>query len=187
MIKLATALGGGPGGDGVLRQTIVISEQALVPLPTGISTEFGSTLPCAALTAWSAVVVHGGVGPGSVVVTQGTGAGVFLAVRGLPVRQDAGDARRRDDFEQAKAAKLAELGADAIINYRATNPIGRGAPEFADAVDLIVEVGEVETLDASLRLIRPGGTIALIGVLSSAKASINPAARLSCARCACKG
>ena len=56
----------------------------------------------------------------------------------------------------------------------ATNPIGRGARASSPArVDLIVEVGGAETLDASLRLIRPGGTIALIGVLSGAKASIN--------------
>jgi NADPH:quinone reductase-like Zn-dependent oxidoreductase len=46
MAKLATALGGGPGGDGVLQQSIVIFEQALVRLPTGISTE--SARPCPA-------------------------------------------------------------------------------------------------------------------------------------------
>ena len=115
MIKLATALGGGPGGDGVLQQTIVISEQALVRLPTGISTEFGSTLPCAALTAWSAVVVHGGVGPGSVVVTQGTG-GVSLFA--LQFAKMLGTRVVATTSSEAKAAKLAELGADAIIKYR---------------------------------------------------------------------
>ncbi|MFZ2104860.1 MAG: NAD(P)-dependent alcohol dehydrogenase [Roseiarcus sp.] len=170
MIKLATALGGGPGGDGVLQQTIVISEQALVRLPTAISTEFGSTLPCAALTAWSAVVVHGGVGPGSVVVTQGTG-GVSLFA--LQFAKMLGARVVATTSSEAKAAKLAELGADAIINYRDDPDWTRRAREFADAVDLIVEVGGAETLNASLRLIRPGGTIALIGVLSGAKASIN--------------
>jgi NADPH:quinone reductase-like Zn-dependent oxidoreductase len=75
---------------------------------------------------------------------------------------------------EAKAAKLAELGADGIVNYRNEPDWGRRARELAGgAVDLIVEVGGAETLDASLRLIRPGGTIALIGVLSGAKASVN--------------
>src|SRR3984957_3651320 len=171
MIKLATALGGGPGGDGVLQQTIVTSEQALVRLPTGISTEFGSTLPCAALTAWSAVVVHGGVGPGSVVVTQGTG-GVSLFA--LQFAKMLGARVVATTSTEAKAAKLAELGADAIVNYRNEPDWGRRVRELAGgAVDLIVEVGGAETLDASLRLIRPGGTIALIGVLSGAKAAIN--------------
>ena len=170
MAKLATALGGGPGGDGVLQQRIVISEQALVRLPPGISSEFGSTLPCAALTAWSAVVVHGGVGPGSVVVTQGTG-GVSLFA--LQFAKMLGARVVATTSSEAKAGKLAELGADAIINYRDEPDWTRRARELADAVDLIVEVGGAETLDASLRLIRPGGTIALIGVLTGAKASIN--------------
>jgi Zinc-binding dehydrogenase len=82
-------------------------------------------------------------------------------------------ARVATTSSEARAAKLAELGADAIINYRDEPDWTRRAREFADAVDLIVEVGGAETLDASLRLIRPGGTIALIGVLSGAKASIN--------------
>jgi NADPH:quinone reductase-like Zn-dependent oxidoreductase len=170
IVKLSTALGG-PGGDGVLQRSIVISEQALVRLPPGISTEVASTLPCAAITAWSAVVVHGGVGPGSVVVTQGTG-GVSLFA--LQFARMLGAQVVATTSSAAKAAKLAELGADAIINYRDEPDWSRRAREFAGgAVDLIVEVGGAETLDASLRLIRPGGTIALIGVLSGAKASIN--------------
>ena len=55
----------------------------------------------------------------------------------------------------------------------AAKPTGRSARELAGGpVDLVVEVGGADTLDASLRLVRPGGTIALIGVLSGAKASI---------------
>jgi NADPH:quinone reductase-like Zn-dependent oxidoreductase len=170
MAKLATALGG-PGGDGVLQQTIVMNERALVRLPSGVSAELAATLPCAALTAWSAVVVQGGVGPGSVVVTQGTGGVSLFALQFAKMLGARVIATTSSD---AKAAKLAELGADAIVNYRDHPDWGRRAREFADgAVDLIVEVGGADTLDASLRLIRPGGTIALIGVLSGAKASIN--------------
>ena len=170
MNKLGTALGG-PGGDGVLRRTIVISEQALVRLPPEISTELASTLPCAALTAWSAVVAHGGVGPGSVVVTQGTG-GVSLFA--LQFAKMLGARVVATTSSEVKAAKLVELGADAVVNYRSEPDWGRKVREIAgSAVDLIVEVGGADTLDASLRLIRPGGTIALIGVLSGAKASIS--------------
>ena len=170
MMKLGTALGG-PGGDGALQQTIVISEQALVRLPPEISTELASTLPCAALTAWSAVVVQGGVAPGSVVVTQGTGGVSLFAVQFAKM---LGARVVATTSSEAKAAKLAELGADGIVNYRNEPDWGRRVRELAGgAVDLIVEVGGAETLDASLRLIRPGGTIALIGVLSGAKASIN--------------
>jgi NADPH:quinone reductase-like Zn-dependent oxidoreductase len=73
-----------------------------------------------------------------------------------------------------KAEKLRELGADGVLNYRSDPEWARAARELAGGpIDLIAEVGGADTLEASLRLIRPGGTIALIGVLSGAKASIN--------------
>ncbi|MDQ4136165.1 MAG: alcohol dehydrogenase catalytic domain-containing protein, partial [Pseudomonadota bacterium] len=52
--KLATALGGA-GGDGTLQETVLLPEDALLPIPEAMSFEAASTLPCAALTAWSAV------------------------------------------------------------------------------------------------------------------------------------
>lgn len=170
MAKLSSALGG-PGGDGTLQQTLVVSEQALVRLPENITTQAAATLPCAALTAWSAVAEQGGVKPGSVVVTQGTGGVSLFAVQFAKM---LGARIVATTSSEAKAAKLRELGADHVVNYRAEADWARRARELAGGVvDLIVEVGGADTLDASLRLIRPGGTIALIGVLSGAKASIN--------------
>ena len=170
MVKLSTALGG-PGGDGTLQQTLVIAEQALVRLPESLSTQAAATLPCAALTAWSAVVEHGGARPGSVVLTQGTGGVSLFAVQFAKM---LGARVVATTSSEAKAARLRELGADAIVNYRTEPDWARRARELAGGpIDLIVEVGGADTLDASLRLVRPGGTIALIGVLSGAKASIN--------------
>jgi NADPH:quinone reductase-like Zn-dependent oxidoreductase len=170
MAKLATALGG-PGGDGTLQQTLVIAEQALVRLPEAISTQAAATLPCAALTAWCAVVEQGGARPGSLVLTQGTGGVSLFAVQFAKM---LGARVIATTSSEAKATTLRELGADAILNYRAEPDWGRRAREIAGGpIDLIVEVGGAETLEASLRLIRPGGTIALSGVLSGAKAAIN--------------
>ena len=170
MAKLSTALGG-PGGDGTLQQTMVVSEQALVRLPQAISTQAAATLPCAALTAWSAVVEQGGVKPGSCVVTQGTGGVSLFAVQFARMLGARVVATTSSD---AKAAKLRELGATHVVNYRTEADWARQARDLAGGgADLIVEVRGADTLDASLRLVRPGGTIALIGVLSGAKASIN--------------
>ena len=170
MAKLATALGG-PGGDGTLRQTLVISEQALLRLPDSVSTQAAATLPCAALTAWSAIVEHGGLKPGATVLTQGTGGVSLFAVQFAKM---LGARIVATTSSEAKATKLHELGADCVVDYRAEPDWARRARDLAGgAIDLIVEVGGADTLDASLRLIRPGGTIALIGVLSGAKAAIN--------------
>jgi NADPH:quinone reductase-like Zn-dependent oxidoreductase len=170
MVKLATALGG-PGGDGTLQQSLVIAEQALVRLDETISTEVAATLPCAALTAWSAIVEHGGVRPGSVVLTQGTGGVSLFAVQFAKM---LGARVVATTSSETKAATLKVLGADTVVNYCTESDWPRRVRELAGGpIDLVVEVGGADTLDASLRLIRPGGTIALIGVLSGAKAMIN--------------
>lgn len=170
MAKLSTALGG-PGGDGTLRQTMTISEQALIPLPAAISTQAAATLPCAALTAWAAVVEQGALKPGAIVVTQGTGGVSLFAVQFARMLGARVIATTSTD---AKAARLRELGAADVVNHRTEADWARRARDLAGGgVDLVVEVRGADTLDASLRLVRPGGTIALIGVLSGARASIN--------------
>ena len=170
MAKLATALGG-PGGDGTLQQSLVITEQALLRLPENVSTQAAATLPCAALTAWSAIVAYGALMPGSLVLTQGTGGVSLFAVQ---FSKMLGARVVATTSSEAKAAILRKLGADEIVNYRSEADWPRRVRDRAGgAIDLIVEVGGADTLEASLRLVRPGGTIALIGVLSGAKASIN--------------
>ncbi|MBL8589376.1 MAG: NAD(P)-dependent alcohol dehydrogenase [Methylobacteriaceae bacterium] len=167
--KLATGLGG-PGGDGVLREAMTIDEDALVAIPAEMSFETAATLPCAALTAWSAIVELGRVRPGDTVVTQGTGG---VSIFALQVAKMCGARVIATTSSPAKAERLHALGADHVIDYRAEPDWGRAARNLADGrIDLIVEVGGAGTLESSLRAIRPGGCIALIGVLSGAKAAV---------------
>ena len=167
--KLATALGG-PGGDGTLRQTMVVPESALVPIPASMSFETASTLPCAALTAWSAVVDLGRTRPGDSVLVQGTG-GVSLFA--LQFAKMCGARVIATTSNEEKAARLTALGADAVVNYAADRNWGATARDLAGGrIDLVVDVGGGETLEASLRAVRPGGTIALVGVLGGARATL---------------
>jgi NADPH:quinone reductase-like Zn-dependent oxidoreductase len=75
-----------------------------------------------------------------------------------------------------KLAQGKELGADHLINYRAepnwSRPVkdltgGRGA-------DLVIEIGGAGTLEQSLRAVRVGGTIAMIGVVAGSAAPSVP-------------
>ena len=80
-----TGLGGSV--DGVLRQHGVYEEKGLVRMPEGLSFKEGSTLPCAALTAWNGLygIRDRELRPGEWVLVQGTG-GVSLFA--LQVGQD---------------------------------------------------------------------------------------------------
>ena len=60
------------------------------------------------------------------------------------------------------------MGADATINYRETPEWGKAARALTEGrgFDHILEVGGEKTLPQSLRCIRPGGTLSMIGILS---------------------
>jgi len=73
--KMRANLGGAV--DGVLQEYRIFPEHAVVRTPDHLSDVEAAALPCAGLTAWSAVVKLGGLKPGQTVLTQGTG-GVSL-------------------------------------------------------------------------------------------------------------
>ena len=160
--KMSAALGGSV--DGVLTEYRVFPARALVKTPEHLSDIEAAALPCAGLTAWSAVVKLGGVKPGQTVLVQGTG-GVSLFA--LQFAKMCGARVIATSSSDAKIDQLKKLGADLTLNYRNTPDWGKKAREWSrHGVDLVVEVGGVGTLNESIRAIRIGGTIAFIGVLA---------------------
>ena len=161
--KMRSALGA--DADGVLREEAVLPEGALVPIPAHLSFEEAATLPCAAVTAWNALVETGGVKPGESVLIQGTG-GVSLFA--LQFARLAGARVIATSSSDQKLARARDLGASDGINYQSTPDWDRRVRELTagQGVDFIVEVGGAGTLPKSTRAVRLGGTIALIGVLS---------------------
>jgi NADPH:quinone reductase-like Zn-dependent oxidoreductase len=68
----------------------------------------------------------------------------------------------------AKIERLKAMGADYTINYTTTPEWAKASREFTDGngYDHIVELGGEKTLPQSLRCVRPGGTLSMIGILS---------------------
>jgi NADPH:quinone reductase-like Zn-dependent oxidoreductase len=160
--KMQAALGGAV--DGVLAEYRVFPAHALVKTPPHLSDVEAASLPCAGLTAWSAVVKLGGIRPGQTVLTQGSG-GVSLFA--LQFAKMSGARVIATSSSDAKIERLKALGADITINYKSTPDWGKKARELTGhGVDLVVEVGGVGTLNESIRATRIGGTIAFIGVLA---------------------
>lgn len=155
---------GGPL-PGMLRREAVLSEEGVVKMPAGYTYAQASTLPCAALTAWSALE-QADLQSGETVVVQGTGgvslfAAAFAKLRGARV---IGTSKSHDKLERVKR----ELGVDEGINYVEVPKWSAKVRELTgkEGADLIVEVGGGGTMPESIRAVRAGGTIALIGVLA---------------------
>ncbi|MBI2322008.1 MAG: NAD(P)-dependent alcohol dehydrogenase [Chloroflexi bacterium] len=158
-----SALGGDV--DGVLAEYVVLSEEGLVHVPEHLSDAEAATLPCAALTAWNALIAQGGLTPGETVLTLGTGG---VSIFALQFARLAGARVILTSSSDAKLERARELGASDTINYRATPDWDRRVLELTDGagVDHVVEVGGIDTFARSVRALRLAGRISLIGVLS---------------------
>lgn len=165
-----SALGGDL--DGMLSEYVALNENGVVKIPEHLSYQEAATLPCAAVTAWHAVMGRG-VKPGESVAVLGTG-GVSLFA--LQFARMAGCRVIITSGSDEKLEKAKTLGAADCINYRSVPDWSGRIRELTDGagVDLVVEVGGAGTLPQSLRAVRSGGKISLIGVLTGAAGEINP-------------
>jgi NADPH:quinone reductase-like Zn-dependent oxidoreductase len=161
--KARSALGGGI--DGVLADYLVFDENGVVVVPEHLSDQEAATLPCAAVTAWHALVTEGGVKAGDTVLTQGTG-GVSLFA--LQFAKLLGARVLGTSSSDAKLDRARSLGLAEGVNYRTNPEWGETIRKLAGGggVDHVVEVGGAGTLPQSLRAVRLSGRISLIGVLS---------------------
>ena len=161
--RLTQSLGGPL--DGTMAQYMCLSEEGVVKVPTYLTNLEASTLPCAALTAWSALVECGHLKPGEQLLIQGSGG---VALFALQFAKMLGARVTVISSSDAKIERLKAMGADATINYRETPEWGKAARALTEGrgFDHILEVGGEKTLPQSLRCIRPGGTLSMIGILS---------------------
>lgn len=162
---------GGPL-SGMLANYVVLPADGVIAVPDYLSDAEAATLPCAALTAWSALVTHGAVRAGDTVLAQGTG-GVSLFA--LQFATALGARVLATSSSDEKLVRTRKLGAWETINYREQPKWGKRARQLTGGrgVDHVVEVGGAGTLQQSLRAVRAGGTISMIGVLSGGADKLN--------------
>lgn len=162
---------GGPL-DGTLAETMVLSAEGVVAVPDHLTDVEAATLPCAAVTAWSALAEQGSVGAGDVVLVQGTGG---VSVFALQFATLLGARVIVTSSSESKLERVREMGAWKTINYvddpgwaKTVRKLtgGRGA-------DHVVEVGGAGTLGQSLKAVRVGGEVSVIGVLSGISSELN--------------
>ncbi len=161
--KAKSALGAGV--DGVLAEQVVFDQNALVQIPEILSFEEASTLPCAGVTAWNALMVAGNLRASETVLVLGTGG---VSIFALLFARMAGALVMVTSSSDEKLARARELGADVGINYKTTPDWEEKVRELTArrGVDHIIEVGGAETLPKSVRAARFGGHVALIGNLT---------------------
>lgn len=151
--------------DGYARDVVVTPDHWFTRVPAGYSAAEAATLTCAGLTAWRALFVDDAIRPGSTVLVQGSGG---VSIFALQFAKAAGARVIATSSSDDKLARLKDLGADELINYKAVPAWGAKAMELTGGrgVDCVVEIGGAGTLDQSMIATRVGGHVALIGVLA---------------------
>ncbi|WP_373529591.1 NAD(P)-dependent alcohol dehydrogenase [Nostoc sp.] len=163
--KIRSAMGGAI--DGMLAEYVVLNQNGVVLLPEHLSYEEGASLPCAAVTAWQALVHRGGVIPGETLLLLGTGG---VSIFALQFAKVLGAKVIITSSSDEKLARAKQLSADETINYKTFPNWEEKVYELTQqqGVDQVIEVGGAGTLEKSLRSASIGGRISLIGVLGGA-------------------
>ena len=175
--KQASALGGN-GVAGVLAEQFAVPASGTVRIPDAMSFEQAATLPCAAVTAWSALFERRPIQPGETVLLLGTGG---VSIFALQMAKLAGARVIITSSSDAKLERARVLGADDLVNYRLRPDWAADVVSLTDGrgADLAVDVGGPGTLNDTLKATRHGGRISLMGVLTGFSGPIDTAAILS--------
>ncbi len=116
----------------------------------------------------------GQVKAGDVVVLQGTGG---VSIFALQFAKAAGAKVIITSSSDEKLQRAKAMGADHLVNYKSTPDWAREVRRITGnrGADHVVEVGGAGTFEQSLRAIKLGGRIAVIGVLGGWVKDLNVA------------
>jgi NADPH:quinone reductase-like Zn-dependent oxidoreductase len=155
----------GAPGPGLAAERVALPAHAVLPRPEHMDAAEASTLPIAALTAWSGLVEEGGLEAGASMLALGTGG---VSIFGLQIAKALGARAIITSSSDDKLARARELGADGTVNYVSTPDWEKSVLELTagEGVDVTLEIGGGGTLPRSIRATRAGGTISVIGVLA---------------------
>ncbi|MCV0424394.1 MAG: NAD(P)-dependent alcohol dehydrogenase [Roseibium sp.] len=161
---------GGPL-NGVLATHCVFPASSVVAVPPHLSDEEAATLPCAGVTAWSALSEPSPVRPGETVLILGSGG---VALMALSLARASGARTIVTTSSAAKSEKLLDLGADLVIDRSIDENWARTVRKATDEVgcDRVLELGGAATLSQSIKAVRTGGTIILIGNVTGNNAEL---------------
>jgi len=161
--------------DGGYAEYVKVRQDAVVPIPRNVSLREASVVTCTLGTAYHAVTTRGNIQPGEAIVVTGASGGVGLHIIGIAKRQGAHIIAITSS--ERKGTIILEAGADELI---VTTPDMQFAKEVKRRTnglgsDAVLDIVGSATLDQSIRSLRKGGRIVLVGNINGKQATIKPA------------
>ncbi|MBH1450055.1 NAD(P)-dependent alcohol dehydrogenase [Stenotrophomonas maltophilia] len=149
--------------DGVLAEYVILSAERVTRAPTTLSFAEAATLPCAALTAWTALQNAYPVQSGQKVLSLGTGSVSLFA---MAFAQALGAKTYVTTSQDDKRSRLLDLGAEAIFNYRTDESWGQSIYAATGGVDKVVNTAGFGSINQSVQSVAFGGDIGVVGLFN---------------------
>ncbi|MGP4000849.1 zinc-dependent alcohol dehydrogenase family protein [Streptomyces sp. 8N706] len=159
---------GSPGEDGVLAEYVVLDADRVARIPRSLDFVQASTLPCAALTAWSALTAEHPVRAGHRVLVLGTGG---VSTFALVLARSLGAEVIATTSRESKVSRLRDLGAAEVINYRSTQNWGEVTFSRTGGVNKVINAAGGDAMTQSIMAVGHGGEIAVMGLFSAGDAA----------------
>jgi len=140
--------------NGAIAEFCVTQPQKIAPKPLTLSHEAAATVPIGALTAWQGLFERAKMQPGERVLIQGGAGAVGLFAVQLAHQHGA---HVIATASQKNLQLVAELGADEVIDYRASRFEDRSGK-----VDVVFDTVGGDALDRSWSVLNPGGRLVTI-------------------------
>jgi NADPH:quinone reductase-like Zn-dependent oxidoreductase len=157
-------------GGGGLATRVAVPAGQLMSVPEALSLVEAAAIPEAALTAWTHMVVEGGLAAGEAVLVTGAtgGMGTFAVqlARERGARVVVGSAR-----DASRLARLAELGVDRLVP-EGPDLAARLREASGGGLDLVLDFVGGRAVAERLAALRPGGRLVVVGLLAGGRAEL---------------
>ena len=136
---------------GAFAEFIAVNENDVAPKPKNITMEEAASIPLVGLTVWQALVERYGLKRGQKVFIQAGSGGVGTFAIQLAKHLGATVATTTSS---ANIDLVKRLGADTVVDYR-KDDFGKMLQNY----DVVLHSQDTATLEKSLRVLKPGGTL----------------------------
>lgn len=157
---------------GAMAEYVIVPARNLLKIPDSIAFETAAAAPLVFQTAWRQLMTRAKIRLGETVVILGAGSGVSMAAIQIAAR--AGCRVIATSSSDEKLAKAKELGAADLINYKTEDwPKQVYALTGKRGADVVLDSVGKATLNQSIRAVRKGGRVVVIGGTTGQDVEIN--------------
>jgi acryloyl-coenzyme A reductase len=158
--------------DGGYAEEVLAYESSLVRVPDAVPLDGAAFLHCTAAVALRALRHHGRLAAGQTVLMTGASGGV--GVHALQVAKILGARVVAVTSSEAKVEPLRALGADDVLVAPDGNFHKQALARTGGGADVALELVGAPTFNSSLRSLRLGGRLAVVGNVTTSPVELNP-------------